>query len=381
MEKSTTKKENIEKDLRASINSIIENDGKIEKGEKGKGIEADEPTFTPEGVNYFGIFLPRIDEAVPMERARESSNKTVWWDNFKTNARTMAACLKVNTPLYLEGPAGVGKTFFAEQMSAGMGLPLYRMNGPKYRMAESLFLEKDVRTNEKGPLTLYTPTPLLIAMKEGGVILLDEANIIKSDTLAELNIFDRNPIKITDSFGKLIEWPDGKIEKFPEEFVAHPNFRIILAGNLGKHFHGIKDQNLATLSRFHQVNFERISVEEIEKILRQRLIKKLGPEASLKEIKRVFDSMQPILEIAKLMMDKINKIEESPDTVSPELSIYEGAPEMNPRILIRYLYLVMDGLRPEEVMEDYIVTLGRTNPEAAKVIKKTFKEYLTPKKK
>ncbi len=363
-------------ELKSNIAKIVESEGQgLEEGSESK-----EPKISPEGIDYFGIFLRRVDEQEPMEMAVADCKKVIWWKDYVQNARILAACLEANTPVYLEGPAGAGKTLFAEMMSHSMGMPLYRMNGPKYRMAESLFLEKDVRSTDKGPVTVLTPSPLLMAMRDGGVVLLDEANIIRADTLAELNIFDRNPIKITDLTGKMIEWPDGTIERFPPEFQAHRNFRIILAGNFGRNYHGIKEQNRATLSRFHFVEFERMPIEEIKKMLNNRMINKLGKGASLTEMRRCQELIQPILEIAKIVLQRIEEAETEGES-KPELSIYQDMPEISPRDMIRYLYLMIPGLRPDEVMEDYFTKLKKSNPEARLVIMKTFKDYLTPKEK
>ena len=370
--------EEVTEELKDRLHEILACDEEQEEDEEKK----EEPVFTEKGTNFFGINLPRLDESAPMEKAKALTERVVWWEDTKQNARIMAACLAANTPIYLEGPAGVGKTFFAEIMASSMGLRFSRMIGSKYRMADSLFVEKDVRQTEKGPITVYTPTELLREMINGGTVLIDEANIIKADTLAELNLFDRNPARITDLAGKLVEMPNGQIEPFPEDFIAHPNFRLILAGNYGDNFHGTKEQNYATLTRFQAIKFERTPFENILKIINNRIINKiLGPEGSLEDLKAIQEMMQPILEISKKILDKVQEIEESsdPDNPNPELIIYQSMPEISTRELIRYLHLVCRGLTPEEALEDYFTKLGHTHPGALKIMQTTLKDLLTPK--
>lgn len=88
------------------------------------------------------------------------------------------ACLKAGRSVLLEGPVGVGKTQLALAVTRELKRPVFRIDG------DSRYSEQKLAGWFDPPLTLqkgftaeaFMPGPLLQAMKQGGVLFINELN-------------------------------------------------------------------------------------------------------------------------------------------------------------------------------------------------------------
>ena len=124
----------------------------------------------------------------------------------------------LTTSLGLHGPAGTGKTKFAETISGCIGLPMVVVHGSE-NLLESDIVGSMELINEGGvSVTGYKARPLVKAYEQGGLVFFDEVNTVSTGVLKILNsILDGNG---SFTFGDKV-------------FHQHPNFRFICAWNDG----------------------------------------------------------------------------------------------------------------------------------------------------
>ena len=92
--------------------------------------------------------------------------------------KAMAACLAAERHVLLEGPVGVGKTAMARVAAESVGRGLFRVDG------DGRYTESRLVGQFDPPLVLergyvreaFLPGPLVRAMQEGAVLLLNELN-------------------------------------------------------------------------------------------------------------------------------------------------------------------------------------------------------------
>lgn len=149
--------------------------------------------------------------------------------NFDKLVRMAGARLNIA----LIGEAGSGKTHGAQQCASVLGLKHYTMS----------FHAKMTATDLRGycdAVGKYNASPIYTALKEGGVLILDE--------------FDRANTEVTVSLNNLLA---GSSYLFPngEEVAKHPDFIVIACQNTtghgaSKQYASASRQDGATLNRF-----------------------------------------------------------------------------------------------------------------------------------
>ncbi|WP_319760625.1 AAA family ATPase [Maridesulfovibrio sp.] len=142
-------------------------------------------------------------------------------------------------PIYLFGPSGSGKTSLIKQLAAKLNYPVFEITGHSRlefpEMVGHLTVEEGSMEFQYGPLAL--------AMKYGGLLLLNEIDIIDPATAAGLNgILDGEPLCIPENSGEIIH--------------PHPMFRFAATANSNGAadetglYQGVVRQNLAFMDRF-----------------------------------------------------------------------------------------------------------------------------------
>lgn len=141
-------------------------------------------------------------------------------------------------PVYLTGPAGTGKNELCKQIAKALGLKFYFTNAVTQEYKLTGFTDANGK---------YQPTQFYKAFTEGGLFMLDEMDASIPDALNILNAAIAN---------RYFDFPApiGYTE-------AHPDFRVIAAGNtLG---HGADSQYVgrnqldgASLDRFAMVQID-----------------------------------------------------------------------------------------------------------------------------
>lgn len=167
--------------------------------------------------------------------------------------------LNPSDPLYVFGPTGCGKTSCIKQLAARLNYPVFEVTGHgrlEYGdMVGHLTVQNGNMAFEYGPLSL--------AMRYGGLFLLNEIDLTSPEVAAGLNsILDGSPLCISENGGELIQ--------------RHSLFRFAATANTNGGgdetalYQGTQRQNLAFTDRFMlcEIDYPKASVEE--KLLKER---------------------------------------------------------------------------------------------------------------
>ncbi len=147
--------------------------------------------------------------------------------------------MQPSDPLYLFGPTGSGKTSLIHQVAARLNYPVFDVTGHgRLEFADltgHLSLDQGSMRFEYGPLAL--------AMRYGGLFLLNEMDLLDPATAAGLNgVLDGLPLCLAENGGEVIP--------------PHPMFRFIATANTNGAsdetglYQGTLRQNLAFMDRF-----------------------------------------------------------------------------------------------------------------------------------
>jgi cobaltochelatase CobS len=184
------------------------------------------------------VFTPTVD---PNHIFQEQSRDLVVW--FLGNAE----------PLYVFGPQGSGKTSLVKELAARLNYPVFEVTG--HNRLEFPELAGHLAVQNGGMSFQYGP--LALAMKYGGLFLLNEIDLLDPSTAAGLNsILDGSPLCIPENGGELI--------------VPHPMFRFAATGNTNGTsdytglYHGTLRQNSAFMDRFRlvEIGYPKPELEE-----------------------------------------------------------------------------------------------------------------------
>lgn len=142
----------------------------------------------------------------------------------------------LNIPVYLTGKAGTGKNVICKQVAEALGLDFYFTNAVTQEYKLTGFIDAN---------GTYHETQFYKAFVNGGLFFLDEMDASVPETLIILNAAIAN---------KYFDFPTGKVE-------AHPNFRVIAAGNTigtgaDNNYTGRYCLDRASLDRFAMVNID-----------------------------------------------------------------------------------------------------------------------------
>lgn len=137
----------------------------------------------------------------------ETNEKHVVEGKMCTEFPSMVETVRRGFPLYMNGPAGTGKSFTAKKIAEALGLDYYE--SMQVMFAHDVKGYGDAAGN-------YQATPFFKAFTKGGVFFLDEVDASAPEALVVLNTAIAN---------RRFDFPIvGNVE-------AHPDFRVIAAGN------------------------------------------------------------------------------------------------------------------------------------------------------
>ena len=144
--------------------------------------------------------------------------------------------VSLNIPVYLTGKAGTGKNVICKQVAEALGLDFYFTNAVTQEYKLTGFI--DANGN-------YQKTQFYDAFTKGGLFFLDEMDASVPEVLIILNAAIANGY---------FDFPTGKKE-------AHPDFRVIAAGNTigtgaDNEYTGRFCLDRASLDRFALVNID-----------------------------------------------------------------------------------------------------------------------------
>ncbi len=142
-------------------------------------------------------------------------------------------------PLYIFGPTGSGKTSLVRQLAAKLNYPVFDVTGHGRLEFDDLAGHLSV---ENGSMT-FQYGPLALAMRYGGIFLLNEIDLLDPATAVGLNsVLDGTPLSLPMNGGEVI--------------VPHPMFRFVATANTNGSsdasglYQGTLRQNLAFMDRF-----------------------------------------------------------------------------------------------------------------------------------
>lgn len=142
-------------------------------------------------------------------------------------------------PLYVFGPTGCGKTSCIRQLAAKLNYPVFEVTGHSRLEFPELVGH---HTLCRGSME-FEYGPLALAMKYGGLFLLNELDLLEPSTAAGLNgVLDGQPLCIPENGGELI--------------TPHAMFRFCATANTNGGsdetglYQGALRQNIAFMDRF-----------------------------------------------------------------------------------------------------------------------------------
>lgn len=211
----------------------------------------------PDGIMTRGYAEP--DQMVPQEDPNYlfpawSSDIAVWL----ADARE---------PLYLFGPTGCGKTSCIRQLARRINYPVYEITAHSRLEFAELVGHHTVRDGSM----YYEYGPLALAMRNGGMFLLNEIDLLDPGAAAGLNsVLDGQPLTIAENGGEYI---------FPHQmflFAATANSNG--ASDQTGLYQGVLRQNIAFMDRFFLVESNYMPEEDELDLLRKHFGASLGEE-------------------------------------------------------------------------------------------------------
>jgi cobaltochelatase CobS len=157
----------------------------------------------------------------------------------ETSRDVIVWLMNSSDPLYVFGPTGSGKTSLIKQLAARLNYPVFEVTGHSRLEFPDLVGHLSVRDGNME----FQYGPLALALRFGGLLLLNEVDLLEPATATGLNgILDGEPLCIPENGGELIR--------------PHPMFRFAATANTNGGsdetglYQGTLRQNLAFLDRF-----------------------------------------------------------------------------------------------------------------------------------
>ena len=189
-------------------------------------------------------YTPAID---PEYVFQESSRDIIVW------------LLNLGEPLYVFSPVGCDKTSCIKQLAARLNYPVFEVTG--HGRLEFSDLAGHL-TVQHGNMT-FQYGPLALAMRYGGICLVNEIDLTAPEVAAGLNsVLDGAPLCIAENGGELV--------------TPHPMFRFVATANTNGGgdetglYQGVQRQNLAFADRFMLCEMGYPDSEVEKALLRKR---------------------------------------------------------------------------------------------------------------
>lgn len=206
----------------------------------------------------------------------------------------LVGLLSIGEAVYLNGPAGCGKTTACEQAADVLGMEFYHFVFAPDMGTSACFGRQTVEG--------FTESIIVKAAKNGGLLFLDELDNASPEILVALN-------GLGDKSGRLYNSVTGETIKI------HDNFRLVAAGNtngLGatSAYTARQRQDLAALTRFAMIKMDYCedlersiwagfgqteeSLQKLQNARKELRSKKATQEISTRHIERVGKVMQSL---------------------------------------------------------------------------------------
>lgn len=159
--------------------------------------------------------------------------------------------------LLLMGDAGVGKSSLIVEIATRLNIPLYQLACSGKTRFQHLVGSRELVAGE----TRWVDGPLTRAMREGGILLMDE--VTRMDAGEQMNL-----ASVLDGRSSLTIPDTGEV------VIPHARFRVAATGNSGGFgdnsgaYIGEKSSSFAFLDRFQKIVLTPLPEEEEKKLLR-----------------------------------------------------------------------------------------------------------------
>lgn len=266
------------------------------------------------------------------------SNTPEYLDQGEKYVQRIVRALSYFKQCALVGPSGTGKTHIVYLVAELAGLPIWEINCGLQTSSYDLFGRYIGLGKEN-----WVDGQIVSWARHGGILYLDEANMMKQDVAARLN-------PILDTRGHLV-----LTEKDNEVISRHPRGYVIVSMNpCSSEFSGTKPMNAAFRRRMSVwINFNYLSV---------------GNKVSKDEIQLI----QNKTNINSNIAEKITK-------VGAELrrKYLSGDLPYGPSVgdLINWSRLIADGMDPKASAEEALVALTSDDPEIQSDVRRILALY------
>jgi midasin (ATPase involved in ribosome maturation) len=191
-----------------------------------------------------------IYDSILKKKAEDSGEETklVWTKAMRRLFSLVARCLKYNEPVLLVGDTGCGKTTVCQMLSETYNRELHIVNcHQNTETGDLLGGQRPVRNrmeeDDQQALFEWHDGPLVQAMKEGHLFLLDEISLADDSVLERLNsVLEPSRLLV------LAEKGGSQIE----ELYGHANFQFLATMNPGGDY-GKKELSPALRNRFTEI--------------------------------------------------------------------------------------------------------------------------------
>jgi len=263
-------------------------------------------------------------------------NSPIYVDNGERYVERIIRALFHFKQCALIGPSGTGKTHIAYLVSEIGGLPMWEINCSLQTSVYDLFGRYIGLGKEN-----WVDGQIVSWARHGGILYLDEANMMKQDIATRLN-------PLLDTRGHMV-----LTEKDNEIIPRHPYAYVIISMNpYSSEFAGTKPLNAAFRRRMSVwVNFDYLSA---------------GKNISMDEVKLVQEKGRVSEDIAKKIVQ-----------VGAELrrQYKSGDLPYAPSVgdLVNWAQLVSDGLMPQVAAEETIITMTSDSIEVQDMVRRVVK--------
>jgi len=260
-------------------------------------------------------------------------------DNGERYVERIARALAYFKQCALVGPSGTGKTHIAYMVAELAQLPMWEINCGLQTSVFDLFGRYIGLGKEN-----WIDGLIVNWLRDGGILYLDEANMMKQDIATRLN-------PVLDARGHLV-----LTEKDNELIPRHKHAFLIISMNpVSAEFAGTKPLNAAMRRRMSVwLNFDYMSV---------------GNKVDEKEVNLVYERTKIDKDIATKLVQIAAKLRE--DYKNGDLPY---APSVGD--LINWGMLISDGSSLEESSDETIISMTSDDPEVQDEVRKVVNKFL-----
>ncbi|HEU03543.1 MAG TPA: AAA family ATPase [Nitrosopumilus sp.] len=279
-------------------------------------------------------FPEEMDELIPQ-------NTPVFLDNGENYVERIARAFAYFKQCALIGPSGTGKTHIVYMMAELAQLPLWEINCGLQTSVFDLFGRYIGLGKEN-----WIDGLIVHWARKGGILYLDEANMMKQDIATRLN-------PILDARGHIV-----LTEKDSELIPRHPHAYMIISMNpVSSEFAGTKPLNAAMRRRMSVwLNFEYMSI---------------GKNIDEKEVNLVVERTHISKSLSTKMVQVAGKLRE--DYKAGDLPY---APSIGD--IINWGMLVADGTTLEKAADETLISLTSDDPEVQDDVRKILHKFFKP---